>query len=233
MKIILNKNFLRIGAKWTDHERNYLENEWRNGSSLENIATELKRTTNAICCQINLLKLDSITGRYLPPSIYQTNLIEKLEGQNLPPSCNRKEASKIIDELITQNGWKLETSSSQIKSLNFLGYLGVSPKNMQEAQKLIQEYVSKNVKKCGICDISSKTTFEWINLLKKLKRENSHGKQNYEYSEDDYTECNPDVEECPGCAGVGCEYCDDSGSEKKYNSSLLHGFNPLDTDDDL
>ena len=83
--------FSRIGAKWTVDENKYLENHWNNGTSLETITENLKRTENGIRERIKLLDLVSKTGRELPPSIYQIKLLEKVKQTRQEKSQAKKQ----------------------------------------------------------------------------------------------------------------------------------------------
>jgi len=175
------KSKVRLPSKksqpeWSSNDDVLLETKWKEWVSIEDIAKEVKQTENSVRSRIRKLRIDVKLGRNLPPSIYQLNTIEKLGGSDSSPR-DTAEASVLIDQLIRKNGANVSPLKSQIRALKFLGIEKEIPKNILEAERLIENQVLFQLKKLGCEKIPAKS-FDALNLLRRMKRKKIKKKWN-------------------------------------------------------
>ena len=118
--------------RWNDDDVLMLEEMWKDGESLEEIANRLDRTVGAIEYRIRKEKIEEKTGRCLPPTEKQLNFLKSLGYQEIP-TC-RKDASEKIEEMLSK-----PTSTTFEADLKALGHTDPMPKTNQETWDAIKK----------------------------------------------------------------------------------------------
>ena len=218
--------------KWNDYDDSMLEEMWKEGKSIEEIANRLDRTEGAIEHRIRTEKIVEKTGRCLPPSAAQLRYLKSLGYQEIP-TC-RKEAMEKIEEMLNK-----PTSTTFEAELRATGYTGSIPKTNQETLDAIWERQDPTENQINllkrICAALGKEFEMPLNKLEASKtidllKQEASSKQIRIPTRDGRSKLKKmdsvqdDEENCPDCDGlsalkdstIDCESCRNLGTLEAY-----------------
>ena len=218
---------------WTNDKVSKLEEMWKNGKSIEEIASTLDRSENSILNKIREEQIEEKTGRLRPATKRQLDWLDAMEYDG-PEPTDIEDAKKIITEMEQQ-----APSDILLRELSELGYDGPPPETNREAEeeiakrqeptpnqlKLIKKIFEKAKIRTdlGIHQLPT-NKFDARNILRKQEY------QKFVVREDDLQKCSVCYGRCIFPSGIVCLGCDGEGTKEAYDMKM-HSNNDKDNDE--
>ena len=228
--------------RWSDDDKSMLEEMWKDGRSMEEIAIALRRTENAIDAKIRELKIEQKTGRIRPATQKQLDFLDKL-GYDGDEPTDIEYAKKIITKMLEEppsqqlldeleeardsfakkfipNEEDFETPSHPSPETNLEALTEIA-KVTPPTEHMIQRFEKRFGREPN-------NKFEYHEQMpRNISKDRYHVMK--EASDDEDDEDYEDEEHCPECKGMGtignsdCIYCHGERTMDAYNYWYIGG----------